>query len=67
MLKHLLYMQFVTWYCNGCSIARTTDYANNLIFQDLQTKNDYFTSFDERIYIDLRDSKGYTNEIEKLR
>lgn len=27
---------------------------------------EYFSESDERIYLDLRASKGYTNELEKL-
>ena len=49
--KFLLYKQLVAWYCNGCTIAVLTDYVNNPIFQEL--------------YVDLRDSLGYTDKIEK--
>ena len=28
---------------------------------------DYFSNAHERVYIDLRDSKGYKNELENLR
>ena len=54
----MLYKQFVAWNYNGCSIAPLTGYTNNLI---------YFTNADERVYIDLRDSKEYTGELEKIR
>ena len=50
-----------------CPIAPIEDYANNPIFHELPTKNDYFPNSDKRIYIDLRNSKGCTNEIEKLK
>ena len=33
----------------------------------MPTENDYFINADERIYIDLRDSNGYTVGLEKLR
>ena len=36
------------------------------MFQELLLKSDYFgTNSNEKIYIDLRDSLGYTDEIEK--
>ena len=36
------------------------------MFQELLLESDYFgTKSDEKIYIDLRDSLGYTDEIEK--
>ena len=59
--KHQLNKQFVAWCCNGCSLAPLTDYANNPIFQELPTEKNYFSNADERIYIDTRGSKGYTN------
>ena len=33
--KNLLYKQFVTWACDGCSVAPLTDYINNPIYQEL--------------------------------
>ena len=64
--KYLLYTQFVAWYCERSSIARLLDYTHNPVFQELPTQNQYFTNADEKIFIDLRRGKGYTNEIEKL-
>ena len=64
--KSLLYNQFVAWYCKGSSIAPLSDYANNPVFQELITLSKYFTSADEKIFIDLRRRKGWTNETEKL-
>ena len=66
MQKHLLFKQFVAWGCNGCSVAPHTDYINNPIHQELPLETEYFSSSDERIYLDLRASYGYTNEMEKL-
>ena len=43
------------------------DYANESIFQKLAKESDYFSSSDERLYIDLRDSKCYTDESKKIR
>ena len=60
-------MQFVAWQCNGCTIVPLTDYVNNSVFQELPEESEYFgNSSDKRIYIDLRDSLGYTDKIEKL-
>ena len=41
MHKYLMYMQFVAWDFKGCSVAPITDYANNSIFQELPTQNEY--------------------------
>ena len=55
---------FATW--NWCSVAPLTDYINNPIYTELPTEEQYFTTSDKRVYLDLGDSLGYTNEIEKL-
>ena len=66
--KYLLYKQFVAWSCNGCSTAPLIDYINNPIYQELIDEEDYFENkSNERIYLDLRASSGYTNEAEKLK
>ena len=58
---------FVAYYCNGCSMAPLTQYKNNEIKQELTKEKDYFSSkSNERLYIDMRRSKGYTDELEKL-
>ena len=64
--KHMLFKQFFAWNCNGCSIAPITDYINNPISQELPTEEKYSSKSDKKIYIGLRDSKGYTHEIEKI-
>ena len=61
----MLYKQFVAWNCNGCSIVPLTNYINNPIYQELSDESDYFSTSDERIFLDLRGSHGYTNEMEK--
>ena len=62
--KHLLYKQFVPWHCNGCTVAPLTEY--NPIYQELPNEAEYLgEDSDEQIYIDLRASYGYTNEIEE--
>ena len=65
--KYSLYKQFVFWSCNGCSTAPLTDYINNQIYQELIDEEDYFENkSDERVYLNLRASSGYTNEAKKL-
>ena len=65
--RYELRRQFLEWSCNGCSKAPLMDYADNLIYQDLPDQDTYFTDSIERIYLDMRDSKGYTNELVKLK
>ena len=43
-----------------------TNKINNPIFQELPSEQKLFSESDERLHIDLRDSRGYTKEIEKL-
>ena len=63
--KHLLQKQYVEWHCNGYTAASISDYINNPVFQELLLENGYFgNKLDKKIYIDLRDSMEYTNEIE---
>ena len=65
--KHLLYKMFVAHTSNGCSSAPLTQYKNNDIYRDIIEQEKYFEDkSDERIYIDMRRSKGYTDELEKL-
>ena len=53
--------------CEGCSSAPFTEYKNNPIYQEI-TEEDKFTDNErgDRIYIDMRRSKGYTDELEKI-
>ena len=43
-----------------------SDYAHNPPFQELSTVSQYFTKMDEKIFIDSRRGKGYTNELKKI-
>ena len=61
-----MYSTFITLICNGSSIALLSDYAHNSICQEAPRKNKYFTDSDERIYIDLRRSKGHTGGFEQV-
>lgn len=65
--KYLLYKQFVAWSCNSFSTAAVTYYINNPVYQELIDENYYNrVRRDERVYLDLRASDGYTSEEEKL-
>ena len=57
---------FVVYYCEWSSVAPLTKYKNNEIIPE-RTKKDYFGDDSaQRLYIDVRRSKGYTNELERL-
>lgn len=58
--RHLHYKKFVTWSCNGLSVAPLSNYMNNPVYQELLTEDGYFSVKSlERIYLDLRASSGY--------
>ena len=65
--KNILYKPLVAKACDGCSTAPLTQYKNNEIYQEI-TEEDKFADndTDDRIYIDMRRSKRYTVELEKL-
>ena len=56
--RYLLHHQFVAWVCNGCSIAPRTDYVSNDVYKELPKHKDFFETSDEKLFIDLRRSKG---------
>ena len=63
-----MYKQFLAWNTNGCIIALLAHFRNNLIVQELKNQNNYYANdSEERIYIDLRQAKGYTKELEKTK
>ena len=64
---NILYKMLVTKACNGCSTAPLTQYKNNEIYQEVTEQGDFATNdTDDRILIDMRRSKGYTDELEKI-
>ena len=65
--KNILYQMLVAYNCEGCISEPLTQYRNNETYQEM-TEEDEFTanSKDDRIFIDMRKSKGYTDELEKL-
>ena len=65
--KNILYKMFIAYTCNGCSTAPLTQYKNNEIYQYITPEEDYRSNRrDDRTYIDMRSSQGYTDELEKL-
>ena len=53
--------------CKGCSSAPLRQYKNIAIYEEI-TEEDKFTDneMDDRIYIDMRRSKGYTDKYKKI-
>ena len=64
--RYVLYNAFVTWVTKGSSTAPESDYLYNEVRQQVPTRHKYFTDSDERVYIDVRRSKGYTSEFERV-
>ena len=58
---------FIAYNCDECSAAPLMQYPNNEIYQEITKEADYFQdTSDEKLYMNMRRSKGYTNELEKL-
>ena len=64
--RFVLYNAFVAWVTKGSSIVPESDYLYNETRQQLPNRNTYFTNSDEKVYIDIRRSKGYTGEFERV-
>ena len=65
--KNILYKMFIAKQCNGCSTAPLTQYKNNEICQERTAEDEYTTNnTNDRIWVDVRRSKGYTDELEKI-
>ena len=65
--KNILYKMFIAKQCNSCSTALLTQYKNNEIYQEIMAEDEYTNNdTDDRISIDMRRSKGYTDELEKI-
>ena len=65
--KNILYKMLVSKACEVCSTALLTQFKNNETYQEI-TEEDVFTtkSTDDRIWIDMRGSKGYNDKLEKI-
>ena len=67
--KYLMYRNFVGWATGqGCTVGPLTQYANNEIYKELIKYEKYYseTESDERLYVDLRRGRGYSNELERI-
>ena len=64
--RYVLYNAFVAWITKDSSIVPEADYLHNKTKQELPNRNTYFTDSDEKVYIDIRRSKGYTGEFERV-
>ena len=64
--RYVLYNAFLAWTIKGSSIIPEADYLYNETKQELPNRNKYFTDSDEKVYIDIRRSKGYTGEFERV-
>ena len=65
--KNILYKMFIAKQCNGCSTAPLIQYKNNEIYQEITAEDEYTNNdTDDRIWIDMRRSKRYTDELEKI-
>ena len=57
----------VSYNCQGCSSAPLTQHKNSEIYQEMTPEDEFTTNeSDDRILIDMRRGKGYTDELEKL-
>ena len=65
--RNILYKKFIAKQCNGCSTAPLAQYKNNEIYQEITAEDDYTTNnTNDRIWINMRWSKGYTDQLEKI-
>ena len=64
--RFTLYNSFVAFVTNGSGIVPESDYVYNDIRKELPNRKKYFTDSDEKVCIDIRRSKGYTSELERV-
>ena len=67
--KYLMYRNFVGWATGqGCTVGPLTQYANNEIYKELIKYEKYYskTESDEKLYVDLKSGRGYSNELERI-
>ena len=64
--RFTLYNSFVAFLTNGSSIVPESDYVYNDIRKEFPNRRNYFTDSNEKVYIDIRRSKGYTSELERV-
>ena len=65
--KDWLYKMFIAYNCDGFSTAPLTQHKSNKIYKEITQQDKFATdNTDERLYIDMRRSQRYTEELEKL-
>ena len=65
--RNTLYKMLAAYNCKGYSSASLSQFVNNPIYQDMTREEDWAKNYrDDRLFIDLRRSKGYTDELEKI-
>ena len=65
--KNILYKMFNSKQSNGCSTGPLTKYINNEIYQEITAQDKYTKNdTDDRVWIDMKRSNGYTDEFEKI-
>ena len=65
--KNILYKMLVAKAGDGCSTAPLTQYKNNETYEEIIEEDKFADNkTDDRIYINMRRIKGYTDEVEKL-
>ena len=58
---------FIAYNCNGCTSAPITQYKNNEVYQEITKEYECRDNTkDDRLYIDMRRSRGNSDELEKL-
>ena len=64
--RFTLYSSFIAFVTNGSSIVPESHYVYNDIRKELPNRRNHFTDSDEKVYINIRRSKGYTSELERV-
>ena len=67
LYKNIPWKQFLAWHADCCLTAPVTDCMNNAILKELLEETEYFANeSDKRLNVDLRQSHGYSDELEKV-
>ena len=64
--RFTLYNSFVAFVTNGSSIVPESDYVYNDLRKELPNRKKCFKDSDQGVYSDIRRSKGYTSELERV-
>ena len=64
--RYTLHNEFVVWVTNSSSIVPESNFRYNKARQELPNRSMHFTDSDKHVYIDIRRSKSYTGELERV-